>query len=451
MKLTTNYEYKKMKQMFYRVEESCRGCDGELEDVMDYGTVPLADRLVDAERLEEDRWQAPLTLCRCQRCGLVQIRETVDPAILFYSDYPYFSSVSPALREHFSGTYEAITKRKSLTDASLVVEAASNDGCLLSFFMERGIPVLGIDPASAPVKRAMCSGIPTRKAFFGESLAEELASNGAYADVFIGTNVLAHVSDLKGFVRGVKRILRPDGIAVFEVPWLVQLVCNGEFDTVYHQHLCYFSLTSLVLLFRSLGLSVGGVELLAIHGGSLRIFVGHDAEDDGSLGPILTKEAALGVCGLGFVKGLERKAQKIRSDLLEALDSMKGRGLQVAGYGAAAKATTLLSYCGLGVGDLEFVVDLNRFKQGKSMPGSQLPILSPKAIVERQPDALLILAWNFADEIMSQLSDYTEGGGRFLVPIPELQIFAGQESAGMQVDTAHILKSALGAANQGRG
>lgn len=407
--------------MLYTVEQECRACEGAVDTIMEFGNVPLADRLVEPG-VDGSLWQAPLTLCRCRRCGLVQVRETVDPEVLFYSDYPYFSSVSPALKRHFSGTFEAIWRRIQLNGDSLVMEAASNDGCLLAHFLERGIPVLGIDPASAPVRRALNRGIPTREAFFGETLAEELAGNGVYADVFIGTNVLAHVADLKGFLAGVRRILKPEGIAVFEVPWLVDLVRKGEFDTIYHQHLCYFSLTSLVLLLRTVGLSVVSVERIPIHGGSLRVVVSHDALDDGTVSPFLAREAAIGASSKGFVEGLEARARRIRRDIHAMLAQFKAEGLKVAAYGAAAKATTFLAYCGLDVRELEFVVDLNAFKQGKVMIGSDLPIVPLEAVEARRPDVLLILAWNFADEIMAHLSSYFDSGGRFLVAIPEVRL-----------------------------
>ena len=414
--------------MLYRVEEGCRACVGAVETIMEFGTVPLADRLVEPG-VDGSMWQAPLTLGRCRRCGLVQVRETVDPQILFYSDYPYFSSVSPGLKRHFAGTFEAICRRVPLNADSLVIEAASNDGCLLEYFLEMGVPVLGIDPATAAARRAMNRGIPTREAFFGEALAEELAGKGAYADVFIGTNVLAHVADLKGFLAGVKRILKPEGIAVFEVPWLVDLVRKGEFDTIYHQHLCYFSLTSLVLLFRSVGLSVVSAERIPIHGGSLRVVVSHDALEDGTVGPFLAREAAIGASSQGFVSELEVRARRIRSDVQAMLAQFKSEGMKVAAYGAAAKATTFLAYCGLDVSELEFVVDLNAFKQGKVMIGSRLPIVPLEAVEARRPDVLLILAWNFADEIMEQLSGFLESGGRFLVAIPEVRLVEGRNEA----------------------
>jgi SAM-dependent methyltransferase len=430
--------------MLYTIETRCRACDGEVETIMAFGEVPLADRLVEPG-MDGSRWRAPLSLARCRKCGLVQLRETVDPTVLFYSEYPYFSSVSPALKRHFQGTYHAVCRRKALGADSLVVEAASNDGCLLSHFLERGIPVLGIDPAAAPVRMALNRGIPTREAFFGEELAEELADNGVMADVFIGTNVLAHVADLMGFLKGVKRILKPDGLAIFEVPWLVDMVRKGEFDTVYHQHLCYFSLTSLVLLMRSVDLAVVGVEHISIHGGSLRVVVGHDPMEDGTVSPLLAKEAAMGVSSKGFIAGLESKARRIRCDLRGLLEEFNSNGMKVAAYGAAAKATTFLAYCGIGVEELEFVVDLNAFKQGKMMIGSRLPIVPLEAIEARRPEVLLILAWNFADEIMSQLSSYAEAGGRFVVPVPEVRLIEPPAaSRSPAFETATLVGNAIG-------
>jgi SAM-dependent methyltransferase len=407
----------------YAVIEGCRSCgSAALESVIDLGSTPLADRLLTKDALREPEPFCPLTVVFCSDCSLLQIRETVDPEILFGSDYPYYSSVSPSLLAHFEASAADVMRRRRLESTSQVVELASNDGYLLRHYLARGIRVLGVDPAPGPARRALEAGIDTRIAFFSLDYAEQLAREGIAADVVHANNVLAHVADTNGFVAGIAILLKEDGEAIIECPYVEDLVSHCEFDTIYHQHLCYFSVASVSALLRRHGLYVNRVEHTPIHGGSLRLFAGKTERPDTSVLDLLAGESRRRLGEARYYVDFGARVLALRDSLRSLLDDIRRDGARIAGYGAAAKACTLMSFVDIDGDDLDYVVDRNAFKHGRYMPGNHLPILPTEHLLRDMPDYLLILSWNFADEVIAQQSGYASAGGRFVVPIPEPRI-----------------------------
>ena len=405
-------------------DRSCRSCGAaDVEVALTLGELPVANALVDPARLDVPDPRHPLTLAVCARCSLAQILETLPPEELF-SDYVYFSSYSDTMLKHAEESTVELCADRRLGAESLVVELASNDGYQLRCFQRAGVPVLGIEPAANVAQAALKLGIPTQVEFFGASVGRRLAAEGRSADVVLAYNVLAHVPDLNGFVAGMRTLLKPDGVVVVEAPHVQRLVEGCEFDTIYHEHLCYFSLSALRPLFARHDLEIFRVAEIALHGGSLRVYAGlrgaHPVE--ASVAQVVGREVAGGIADGSAYRELSGRVESLRHDLVALIDGEHAAGRRIAAYGAAAKGTTLLNYCGLGADRIEFAADRSPHKQDRLIPGVRIPVVPAERLVEAQPDLCLLLAWNFADEILEQQADYRRGGGRFIVPLPELRI-----------------------------
>jgi SAM-dependent methyltransferase len=403
----------------------CRFCAAPLrETFVDLGTSPLANSFLSTEQLQQGELYFPLHAYVCERCFLVQLEEFETPSGIF-SDYVYFSSVSESWVAHARTYVEKTIPRLGLGPDSFVVEIASNDGYLLQWFVEAGVPVLGVEPAANVAKVAEERGIPSHVEFFGTELGKRLAAERRQADLIIGNNVLAHVPAINDFVGGLSALLAPGGTITIEFPHLLRLIQETQFDTIYHEHFSYLSLVSVEQVFAAHGLRLYDVEELRSHGGSLRIYGCHeDAPFEASeqLVELRAREDAFGLRELETYTSFGERVRALKHEVLEFLLQAKRDGERVAGYGAAAKGVTLVNYCGVRADLIECCFDLSEHKQGLFMPGSRIPVLPPAHAAEEPPDYLLILAWNLKDEIMGQMAHLREHGTRFVTPVPHVEV-----------------------------
>jgi SAM-dependent methyltransferase len=388
--------------------------------VLSLGRTPLANALVDKESAPGSEATYPLDLVFCTACSLVQIVETVPPEVLF-REYLYFSSFSDAMVDHARRLAGRLVAERGLGPEELVVEIASNDGYLLQHYVARGVPVLGVEPALNIAKVARERGIETITEFFGEALGRKLAQRRR-ASVIHANNVVAHVPDINGFFSGIAALLAEDGVAVIETPYVREMVERVEFDTIYHEHLFYYSLTAFAALAHRHGLVVANVELIPIHGVSLRVFLQRRGEPGPAVVQMLAEEERLGVAKIAFYTSFAKQVERLRYVLTRLVADLKSAKRRVAAYGASAKGATLLNYCGIDAASIDFIADRSTHKQGKLMPGARIPIEPPEVLRERRPEYCLLLTWNFAEEIFAQQREYVEGGGRFVVPVPDVRI-----------------------------
>jgi SAM-dependent methyltransferase len=403
----------------------CRFCESPLRHLFaDLGMSPLSNRYLEEEELARMEPFYPLRALVCDSCFLVQLDEFESPESIF-SNYAYFSSYSTTWLEHAKAYVELAVERFGLDATSKVVEVASNDGYLLQYFVERQIPVLGVEPAANVAAVANDRGIPTTVQFFGRETAEGLAAD-SQADLIVGNNVLAHVPDLNDFVAGLKVLLKPGGTITMEFPHLVRLIDERQFDTIYHEHFSYFSFLTARDVFAEHGLSLYDVEELPTHGGSLRIYAGHaddTKEPSERAGTLAQREHDAGLRQLSTYRKFASSVIEEKREILDFLISLKREGNTIAGYGAAAKGNTLLNFCGIRTDFLEYTADLNPHKQGRYLPGTHIPIRAPEALQETKPDIVFILPWNLRDEIMEQLSFVREWGGRFVARAPAMTLY----------------------------
>ncbi|MCC8999330.1 MAG: class I SAM-dependent methyltransferase [Candidatus Contendobacter sp.] len=408
---------------------NCRHCGQPLRlPFIDLGSAPPSNAYLNEQTLRAPEQWFPLRVLVCEACWLVQTEDFAQADELFAADYAYFSSFSTTWLQHAEAYVAAMTERFNLNTASYVVEVAANDGYLLQYVKARGIPCLGIEPTASTATAAQEKGIAIVADFFGVRLARELAEQGRQADLAIANNVLAHVPDINDFVAGFALLLKPAGVATFEFPHLLRMVAENQFDTIYHEHFSYLSLTVITHVFQRNGLAVFDVEELPTHGGSLRVFA--QRQDTGARAPnvrvaeLLADEAAAGMATSGYYAGFQARADQVKNDLLVFLIEAKRAGRKVAAYGAAAKGNTLLNYAGVRPDLLPWVADRNPAKQGKFLPGSRIPIVAESRLHEEKPDRVLILPWNLKEEVMAQLSYIQKWGGRFVTAAPTLVMLA---------------------------
>jgi len=406
---------------------NCRHCHAPLTlPFLDLGVAPPSNAYRTAEQLHQPEIWYPLRILVCESCWLVQTEDFIGREGLFTDDYAYFSSYSSTWLDHARRYVAAMVARYNLTPQSFVVEVAANDGYLLQYVQQHGIPCLGIEPTASTAAAARAKGIEIIERFFGVELADELAAQGRYADLMVANNVLAHVPEINDFVAGFARLLKPNGVATFEFPHLLRMVEGCQFDTAYHEHYSYLSLTTVTRIFAANGLTVFDVEELPTHGGSLRVHAQRSDTGQQALRPavteLLAREAAAGVTTAAFYQGFQEQAERVKNDLLRFLLDAKREGKRVAAYGAAAKGNTLLNFAGIRPDLLPYVVDKNPAKQGKYLPGSRIPIVTEDHLAADCPDFVLILPWNLKEEVMAQLAYVRKWNGRFVTAIPTLEL-----------------------------
>ncbi len=404
----------------------CRFCSTELKHTfVDLGMSPLCESFLRRDQLNAMEPFYPLHVQVCDQCFLVQLEQYVSPEHIF-TEYAYFSSYSDTWLKHAADYVDMIVKRLGLNRQSLAVELASNDGYLLQNFVKKGIPALGVEPAANVAKVANDKGVPTLVKFFGRKTAQQLVAEGKQADVVIGNNVLAQVPDLNDFVAGIQVILKPDGVATLEFPHLIRLMDENQYDTIYHEHFSYFSLITTEKIFRAHGLTLFDVDEIPTHGGSIRIYARHEANHNlpvsKRIEDLRNREITAGLTRMDTYSTFSEKVKESKRSLLDFLIRAKRDGKQVAGYGAPGKGNTLLNYCGIRTDFLSYTVDRNPYKHGRFLPGTHIPIFQVDRIFETKPDYVLILPWNFKDEIIKQMAGIREWGGKFLVPIPETKV-----------------------------
>jgi SAM-dependent methyltransferase len=406
---------------------NCRFCNNTLTNTfIDLVNSPASNSFLTLEQLNEPETFFPLRVFTCDKCFLVQIDEYKQSEAIFNGDYVYFSSFSTSWLTHVKSYVELMTNRFGLNKDSQVIEIASNDGYLLQYFVEKNIPVLGIEPTENTAKVAIEKGVNTITRFFGTELANELSKNGTKADLFLGNNVLAHVPDIVDIVKGIKIILKPQGVVTIEFPQLMQLVDNNQFDTIYHEHFSYLSFYSVKQIFEAQGLEMFDVEEIPTHGGSLRIYAKHKEDNSKivseNVSQLINKEIAKGINTLTYYEDFGQKVSKVKLDFLDFLIQQKRNNKKVAGYGAAAKGNTLLNFCGIKNDMIDFVVDRNPAKQNMFLPASHIPVYAEAALKVNKPDYIIIFPWNLKVEVIEQLSYAREWGAKFVIPIPYLEI-----------------------------
>ncbi len=404
----------------------CRHCNNSLEHIfLDLGFAPPSNAYLTESDLNTPELNFPLKLLVCEKCWLVQTEDYNKADELFSNDYAYFSSVSKSWLNHAQAYFELAQKKFSLNDKSYVVEVASNDGYLLKNFVNKDIPCLGIEPTESTARAAEALGIPVLREFFGYQCAQKLAKEDKQADLIIGNNVYAHVPDINDFTKGLKELLKPEGVITLEFPHIQKLIKFAQFDTAYHEHFSYLSLTTVNTIFNMAGLRIWDVEELDTHGGSLRIYGCHEKsnrQNTEEVRKILNIEEKNGLLDLNIYSEFQARAEKVKNNLLSFLIEKKNSGNSVAAYGAAAKGNTILNFAGIKIDLLPYVCDSAPSKQGKYMPGSHIPILHPEVLRDKKPDYIIILPWNISEEVLKEYSYARDWGAQFITAVPELKI-----------------------------